>query len=761
MPCHRLCGARRTPRAVPEFCAPGTPHARHRCCSRTIRRGAAHIAAWCQAPSPQADARLLVVLPGGAGERERLAARIRQALDAAAILTARRARHAAGGALKAANRSRSSRSAPRPSRPCVPGRRRHWNWNLWVRGCAHRSGRIRRTPARRTGAAGEGTHWRRRTARSSGRAAPGAESKPAARELTTLLRRAAGALRESSATRDLVGALRRLPAPSAGRGVGALQPRRRRPATLARAARGVRGALAEHGSLQRRAALGLLRALARRTAYRPADEDVAVTVSPMLADPVDALRRHLGGGPDRRHSPQPLAPDPFLPLAAQLAAGVPQRAPPGAAPRPHGPHRLARRDERSRAVCPQRARATWSCCRARSLARPFSAGAPRTRVAAGAPGTARSNRVAPMSADRCNLATPPRVARGPSSCRTPARSSPMRSCVWGACGREAAEPGFAARSARAPAARGTRAAVARPRGLAPPCGAISEALQRAHRRRVGGRADAAHGSARHRRRARRRRLGSSISSARCPRRWRANAGAPRRSSRACASSSARRAPFTVEATEEMAELSLGGGRVRLRLDRIDRIAQGRVVLDYKSGRPSNPDWYGERPTHPQLLAYLASLGADVVALATVNVTAREVRFAASPHTPTSAARCGQLAAHAAPAWSAQRERWEGLLAGLISALPGRRRTGRPGPRGLRLLPPGRDCAASARIRRRRPPPPRTRPMSEASLEADAAARAAGHRARALGAAAGAGGLGQDRGADAAVPAAAVHGRGAG
>ena len=120
----------------------------------------------------------------------------------------------------------------------------------------------------------------------------------------------------------------------------------------------------------------------------------------------------------------------------------------------------------------------------------------------------------------------------------------------------------------------------------------------------------------------------------------------------------------------MAELSLGGGRVRLRLDRIDRIAQGRVVLDYKSGRPGNPDWCGERPTHPQLLAYLASLGADVVALATVNVTAREVRFCGlGGSSPTSCRRCR------APRWPAprsarpgrrSRRRWEGLLSGLIS-----------------------------------------------------------------------------------------------
>jgi ATP-dependent helicase/nuclease subunit B len=66
--------------------------------------------------------------------------------------------------------------------------------------------------------------------------------------------------------------------------------------------------------------------------------------------------------------------------------------------------------------------------------------------------------------------------------------------------------------------------------------------------------------------------------------------------------------------------------VHMRIDRVDRLSGGRAVLDYKSGLRSSADWYGERPTHPQLLAYAQALGADVVALATVSVTARGVCF---------------------------------------------------------------------------------------------------------------------------------------
>jgi RecB family exonuclease len=132
-----------------------------------------------------------------------------------------------------------------------------------------------------------------------------------------------------------------------------------------------------------------------------------------------------------------------------------------------------------------------------------------------------------------------------------------------------------------------------------------------------------------------------------------------------------RAPFAVEATEQVTELALGGGRLRMRIDRVDAIGAGRAVLDYKSGRPGSPDWFGERPTHPQLLAYLAALGENVRAVATVNLTAREVRFsgvaAAEGLLPKLKAPPSGGAGGAAGAWSAQQRHWQGLIERLIRA----------------------------------------------------------------------------------------------
>ena len=76
--------------------------------------------------------------------------------------------------------------------------------------------------------------------------------------------------------------------------------------------------------------------------------------------------------------------------------------------------------------------------------------------------------------------------------------------------------------------------------------------------------------------------------------------------------SARTQPFTVEKMEGERIFELGGLRLRLRIDRIDRLQNGKLVLiDYKSGKPSRNSLEGDRPGEPQLLIYAAALGSEV------------------------------------------------------------------------------------------------------------------------------------------------------
>jgi ATP-dependent helicase/nuclease subunit B len=146
-----------------------------------------------------------------------------------------------------------------------------------------------------------------------------------------------------------------------------------------------------------------------------------------------------------------------------------------------------------------------------------------------------------------------------------------------------------------------------------------------------------------------------------------------------------RPPFRVAATELEMPLSLqlkeplsfAPARMNVRIDRIDELGSGgRAILDYKSGQHQTADWYGERPSHPQLLAYLAAVGPEVIAMATVNVTAREVRFdgiaSSAQLLPKVRGVIGPQGSSADPgaAWELRRREWleitERLAAGFVT-----------------------------------------------------------------------------------------------
>jgi ATP-dependent helicase/nuclease subunit B len=57
------------------------------------------------------------------------------------------------------------------------------------------------------------------------------------------------------------------------------------------------------------------------------------------------------------------------------------------------------------------------------------------------------------------------------------------------------------------------------------------------------------------------------------------------------------------ACEKESEADLNGLLLRLRVDRIDQVDGGRLILDYKTGKVSLAMWAGERPDEPQLPLY--------------------------------------------------------------------------------------------------------------------------------------------------------------
>jgi probable DNA repair protein len=89
---------------------------------------------------------------------------------------------------------------------------------------------------------------------------------------------------------------------------------------------------------------------------------------------------------------------------------------------------------------------------------------------------------------------------------------------------------------------------------------------------------------------------------------------------------ARKQPFVVETVEQETHFEAFGLKLRLRVDRIDRLENGHVLLiDYKSGPQSRNKLKGARPKEPQLLVYAASSVDQVDGIFFAEMKANEVR----------------------------------------------------------------------------------------------------------------------------------------
>jgi ATP-dependent helicase/nuclease subunit B len=89
----------------------------------------------------------------------------------------------------------------------------------------------------------------------------------------------------------------------------------------------------------------------------------------------------------------------------------------------------------------------------------------------------------------------------------------------------------------------------------------------------------------------------------------------------------RRGDFRVAAIEQGVELKLSRLTIRLRVDRIDELADGgKVIIDYKTGVSKVGDWVGERPAKPQLLLYGSVLEEPPAALAFAQLRSADSKF---------------------------------------------------------------------------------------------------------------------------------------
>ncbi len=64
-----------------------------------------------------------------------------------------------------------------------------------------------------------------------------------------------------------------------------------------------------------------------------------------------------------------------------------------------------------------------------------------------------------------------------------------------------------------------------------------------------------------------------------------------------------RPSFTINALEQAYTIDLAGLQIKVRVDRLDSVAENTWVIDYKSTLPASKPWNEERPQEPQLLLY--------------------------------------------------------------------------------------------------------------------------------------------------------------
>jgi ATP-dependent helicase/nuclease subunit B len=587
------------------------------------------IAEWCReqiARRPQG--RLLVVLPGAAGARERLATLIQQTLDPQRWLGLESRSASPVVAIEG--------GSPLARNPAVAHALSTLSWLSGEAGDFEAVSAWLRSPYWKTPDAGArarlDTSLRERASMQFDLTSLAAElrsaspASPGARHIVSQISEAANALGQGRAPpRDWADRFRAALAVFGWPGERARNSQDQQTVMRFHELLDEFGQLAGvAGSLSPQSAVQCLVELAARTPYRGADDDPVVTITPMFADPIVRYDAVWVAGLHSEVFPEPVQAEPFLPLPAQLAAGIPAASAAGRLTEAHSLLRAWRAAAGELILS-----APGRCGDLELLPSPLlSPWTTPSRRASAPPAETlwlpeRIRRPGLLEAVDDRVGVEWDVARPlPAGTTSLERQNtcPFRAYAelrLGSTELGAPDPGVDPRT------RGKLLHAALQRfwtqvGNSWTLRALSEAAEsELIERCVREAASEIWGDAQHpppRVRERRRAV---------------------RLMRSLCKLERERAPFTVTGTELERALSLplkgplstATARMSLRIDRIDRLESGgSAILDYKSGQSKSTDWYGERPSHPQLLAYLAAVEEEVVALATVNVTAREVRF---------------------------------------------------------------------------------------------------------------------------------------
>ena len=130
---------------------------------------------------------------------------------------------------------------------------------------------------------------------------------------------------------------------------------------------------------------------------------------------------------------------------------------------------------------------------------------------------------------------------------------------------------------------------------------------------------------------------------------------------------AARPDFRIAAVEQELQINWGGARLRMRVDRIDELADGsRLLIDYKSGRADRIKLDADEPRPLQLAAYVAALAsqdAPVQGAALLSLHAAQLGFRGRALDIENAPRGLKVQ----PDWNEQSARWQQVVEQLLDA----------------------------------------------------------------------------------------------
>ncbi|MDP2751709.1 MAG: PD-(D/E)XK nuclease family protein [Rhodocyclaceae bacterium] len=119
--------------------------------------------------------------------------------------------------------------------------------------------------------------------------------------------------------------------------------------------------------------------------------------------------------------------------------------------------------------------------------------------------------------------------------------------------------------------------------------------------------------------------------------------------------------FSVQACESPVDVTIEGLTLRVKMDRVDVLSDGRqFLIDYKTGNVSAKDWQGERLAEPQLPIYAAYATSNLAGVAFAKVKTDECAFVGLG---CEANLIEGL--KVADDWPAQIEQWRAAIAALV------------------------------------------------------------------------------------------------